>query len=414
MSEGTENFQRRELRRNRLIATALLGAMAGLAISTTVIPHPGFWVLLIRATAEAAVVGGLADWFAVTALFRHPLGLPIPHTAIVPQNKDRIGEGLATFIERNFLTPELIRAKLRSIDIARLVADWLSCPTNADAVADRLLRAMPPLLGAIDDREVRAFLVDTIGRQLGTIDLAPMLGRAIAVLMANGFHESLIDRFLEVCHEFLTSHEDHLYAAAELQRRRWWLPKPVNRQIAKAIIGGVKEIIANLREPGTVARQNLLRGIEQLAQRLSTSPEYRARVEEAKLKLLEDPEVTSWLASAWDALEGALRADLVSPISRIHRAFAAAICSLGQTLRADPNMRHRLNRTVEALAIKVIPWRDKLAQFIIDVVRQWDTERFAERLELVVGRDLQYIRINGTLVGGLVGCLIYLLSTILG
>jgi uncharacterized membrane-anchored protein YjiN (DUF445 family) len=414
MSASPEIFQRRALRRNRLVATALLVTMAALFISTILVPQPGFWILLVRATAEAAVVGALADWFAVTALFRRPLGLPIPHTAIIPKSKDRIGEGLATFIERNFLTPELIKGKLRSIDIAREVADWLSCPANADAVADRLVSLTPHLLGAVDDREIREFLGDTLGRQLSTIDLAPILGRAIAALMANRFHESLLDRFLDVCREFLTTREDQFYGAAEVQRRRWWMPKAVNRQIAKAIIGGVKEIISNLREPGAAARENLLRGIEQFAEELRTSPEYRARVEEAKGRLLEDPEVKSWLTSAWDALERALRADLVSPTSRIRQTFAAAISSLGQTLLADPSMRGRLNRTIEALAIRVIPWRHKLAQFIIEVVRQWDTEGFTERLELVVGSDLQYIRINGTLVGGLVGFLLFLLSTILG
>jgi uncharacterized membrane-anchored protein YjiN (DUF445 family) len=414
MSEVMGNFQRRALRRNRLIATALLGVVAALFIATIIVPQPGFWTLLVRTTAEAAVVGALADWFAVTALFRRPLGLPIPHTAIVPKSKDRIGEGLATFIDRNFLTPELIKAKLRSIDIAQLVADWLSCPANADAVADRLVRVMPHLLGAIDDRDVRGFLGDTLGRQLGTIDLAPILGRAITVLMADGFHERLIDRFLDVCREFLTNREDQLYAAAEVQRRRWWIPKAVNRQIAKAIIGGIKEIVSDLRGPGSVARQNLLRGIEHLAQELCTSPEYRARLEEAKLRLLEDAEMRSWLSSVGDALERTLQADLISPTSRIRQTVAAAIRSFGQNLLADPRMRGRFNRFIEALATKVIPWRDKLAQFIVEVVRQWDTESFTEHLELVVGRDLQYIRINGTLVGGLVGCLLYLLTTILG
>jgi uncharacterized membrane-anchored protein YjiN (DUF445 family) len=412
MSASTESFQRRSLRRNRLIATALLGIMAALFIATIAVPQPGFWTLLVRATAEAAVVGALADWFAVTALFRRPLGLPIPHTAIVPKSKDRIGEGLATFIDRNFLTPDLIRAKLRSIDVVRLLADWLSGPANADAVADRLVRVMPHLLSAAGDRDVREFLGDMLGRQLGAIDLAPILGRAIIILMANGFHESVIDRLLDGCREFLTNREDQIYAAAEVQRRRWWVPKAVNRQIAKVIVGGVKEIITNLSKPGTLARQHLLRAIEDLARELCTSPEYRVRVEEAKLQLLADAEVKAWLSSLWDALERALRADLASPTSRIRQTLAAAICSLGQNLLADPGMRGRLNRMIEALAIRVIPWRAKLAQFIIEVVRQWDTQSFTERLELVVGRDLQYIRINGTLVGGLVGCVLYLISTI--
>jgi uncharacterized membrane-anchored protein YjiN (DUF445 family) len=413
MSESIEEFQRRALRRNRLIATALLAAMAALFIATNVVPQAGFWVLLIRGTAEAAVVGALADWFAVTALFRRPLGLPIPHTAIVPRSKDRIGQGLAIFIERNFLTPELIRAKLRTIDVAQLLADWLSCPANADAVADRLMHVMPYLLGAVDDRNVRELIGSTLGRQLAAVDFAPVLGRAINVLMANGFHERLIDRFLDLCREFLASREDQLYAAAEIQRRRWWIPKTINRQIAKAIIGGVREIIANLREPGTIARHNLLSGIERLAQELCISPEYRAQVEEAKLRLLENADTRSWLGSVWGVLEHALQADLASPVSRIRQVFAVAGHSLGQDLQAKPEMRDRLNHAIEVLVTEIVPWRDKLAQFIIEVVRQWDASSFADRVELVVGRDLQYIRINGTLVGGLVGCLLYLVSAAL-
>src|SRR5690349_10473986 len=164
MSVRAQDIQRRGLRRNRLIATAMLGGMAVLFIGTTLTPQPGFLVLLVRATAEAALVGGLADWFAVTALFRQPLGLPIPHTAILPRNKDRIGEGLAAFIERNFLSPDILRAKLRSIDPASLVADWLSTPANADAIARRLVRMLPHAIDAIDDRDFRVFVGEALGR----------------------------------------------------------------------------------------------------------------------------------------------------------------------------------------------------------------------------------------------------------
>jgi uncharacterized membrane-anchored protein YjiN (DUF445 family) len=409
MAVSTQEFQRRGLRRNRIIATALLGAMAALFVSTALVPQPGFWTLLVRATAEAAVVGALADWFAVTALFRQPLGLPIPHTAIVPKNKDRIGEGLAAFIQSNFLTAELVGEKLRSVDLAQLVADWLARPANADAVAGRLARAVPHLLAAVDNQDIREFL----GGQLSGIDLAPLLGRAIAALTANGFHDPLLDRLVDLCRDFLQKREDQLYAAAEARRRRWWIPKVVNRQIAKAIIGGLRELLSDLREPGAAARQKLLRGTERLAQELGTSAEYRARVEEAKLRLLEDAEVKAWLGLAWGNVERALLSDLASPTSRTRQTLSAAICSLGQNLLADPGLRGRVNRTIQALATEVIPWRVELAQFIIGVVRRWDTKSFTERLELVVGRDLQYIRITGTLVGGLVGCLLYLLSTVL-
>jgi uncharacterized membrane-anchored protein YjiN (DUF445 family) len=414
MSVSTQDFQRRGLRRKRLIATALLGAMAALFISTALAPQPGFWILLVRATTEAALVGGLADWFAVTALFRQPLGLPIPHTAILPRNKDRIGEGLAIFIERNFLSPDILRAKLRSIDPARLVADWLSMPVNAEAIARRLVRMLPHMINVVDDRDFRAFIGEAMGRHLADVELAPLLGRAIVVLTANGFHETLLDRSLDFCREFLDEREEQLYMAAQAQRRRWWIPKAINRQIARAIIGGLKELLSNLREPGTPARRNLLREIERLAEHLRTSPVYRARVEEAKLRLLEDVEVKAWLVSVWGDAKRVLLADFASPQSRIDEALGAAICSLGHHLRADEAMRKRVNRTIQAMALEVVPWRSGLAQFLIEVVHQWDASSFTNRVELVVGSDLQYIRINGTLVGGLVGCFLYLLSVALG
>jgi uncharacterized membrane-anchored protein YjiN (DUF445 family) len=408
-----EDIQRRGLRRNRLIATGLLAAMAALFVITTLPPHPGFSILLVRATAEAALVGGLADWFAVTALFRQPLGLPIPHTAILPKNKDRIGEGLAIFIERNFLSPDIVRAKLRSIDPARFVADWLSEPTNADAVAHRLVRMLPHLIGAIDDRDFRELVGASLGRHLAEIDLAPLFGRVLGVLRANGFHEILLDRLLDFCRQFVEDREEQLYMAAEAQRRRWWIPKTVNRQIAKAIVGGVKELLSKLREPDSPARRNLLQGIERLVNQLSTSSAYRDRIEEVKLRLLDDQEVKAWLGSVWDDVKRAMQADLASRQSRADRMLSTAALSLGHHLRGDAAMRKRLNRTIEAMAMEVVPWRAALGQFIIEVVRQWDAGSFTNRLELVVGRDLQYIRITGTLVGGFVGCLLYLVSTAL-
>jgi uncharacterized membrane-anchored protein YjiN (DUF445 family) len=412
MSVTAQDFQRRALGRNRLIATALLAAMAALFVAASLLFQPGFWTLLVRATAEAALVGGLADWFAVTALFRRPLGLPIPHTAIVPNNKDRIGEGLAIFIEQNFLTPEIIRAKVRSLEPARLIADWLSVPANADAVARRIIRMLPHLIGAIDDRDVRVFVGEALDRRLTEIELAPLLGRAVSVLTAGGFHETLIDRLVDVGGRFIAEREEQLYDAAGAQRRRWWIPKAVNRQIAKAIIDGVKELLSTVREPGTPARRSLVEGIERLAEQLGGLPSCRERVEQAKLRLLEDAEIKAWLGSLWSDIKQGLLADLGSPQSQVHQPLAAAILSLGRHLLADAPMRRRVERTIEAVVVEALPWRGGLAQLFVGVVRQWDSASFTHRIELVVGRDLQYIRINGTLVGGLVGCVLYLLSVV--
>ena len=413
MSVSLQEIQRRGLRRNRLIATALLVIVAVIFICTTLMAQPGFFTLLVRASAEAALVGGLADWFAVTALFRRPLGLPIPHTAILPRNKDRIGEGLAVFIERNFLTPDLLRAKLRSIDLARLAADWLSAPANADAVGRRLARMLPHLIRTIDNRDFRSFVGESLGRHLSEIELAPLLGLAITVLSKNGFHEVVLDRLLDFCREFLKQREEALYEAAESQRRRWWIPKAVNRQIAKAIIGGLKELLSDLREPETPSRRKLLDGIERLAGQLSTSPAYRAHIEEAKLRLLENAQVQAWLRSVWGDIRDVVLADLTAPQSRTDQALGAAILSFASHLVDDAAMRRRINRTIEAILLELMPWRSGLAQFITGVVGQWDVGSFTDRVELVVGRDLQYIRMTGTLVGGLIGCLLYLLSAAL-
>jgi len=209
-------------------------------------------------------------------------------------------------------------------------------PANADAVARRLVRMLPHLINAIDDRDFRVFIGEALGRHLADIELAPLLGRAIAVLMANGFHETLLDRLLDFCREFLEEREEQLYMAAEAQRRRWWIPKAINRQIARAIIGGVKELLSKLREPGTPARRNLLREIERLAEQLRTSPVYRARVEEAKLRLLEDAEVKAWLGSVWGDIKRLLLADFASPQSRMDHALGAVIRSLGHHLGAIP------------------------------------------------------------------------------
>jgi uncharacterized membrane-anchored protein YjiN (DUF445 family) len=272
---------------------------------------------------------------------------------------------------------------------------------------------MPFVLGAVDDQELRAFVGRLLGRQLDHIELAPLLGRAVAVLNDNGFVEILLDKFLSPCRHFLEARENQLYAAAEAQRRRWWIPKTVNRQIAKAMIGGVKDLLSSLEEPGSPARSSLLRGIEGVAQELATSPEHRARVEQIKARLLEDAEVRAWLLAAWGDIKAALLAELGSRRSRARRALSAAIHSLGLHLQGDPAVRAHLNRTIETLATEAAPWRTGLGQFIVEVVRQWDSRSLTDRLEAVIGRDLQYIRINGTLVGGLVGCLLYLATSAL-
>jgi uncharacterized membrane-anchored protein YjiN (DUF445 family) len=405
----TAERQRRALRRNRLLATALLLVAAAIFFATHLLPQPGFWVLLLRAGAEAAVVGGLADWFAVTALFRHPLGLPIPRTAIIPKSKDRIGEGLGDFVERNFLAPDIIAAKLRELAPARHLAEWLAVPENARRVADQIAAMLPYAIRSLDDAEVRDFVVRSFGEQLREIDLAPVLGRIIALVTSSGQYDVLFDRLLDAAQALVAANEDRVYAMVE-ERSRWWIPKPIDRRIAKAVLQSIEELLGELRQPEGKARDELRRAIAGLADSLIASPEQRRRFNEAKDRLLDHPEVQAWLARLWDDLRRIFVDDLAAPSSRTREAIYTGILSFGRTLAADRHMQTRLETTVEQIALAAVPWRGRIGALIAEVVRGWDPRTVAERVELAIGSDLQYIRMTGTLVGACVGCALYLLS----
>ncbi|HEX3537921.1 MAG TPA: DUF445 domain-containing protein, partial [Stellaceae bacterium] len=266
MSNASEP-ERQSLRRSRAVATGMLAAAAAVFVATLAVPRPSEWVMLVRAIAEAALVGGLADWFAVTALFRHPLGLPIPHTAIVPANKDRIGEGLARFLDRNFLTRELLVAELRELRLADRVADWLAERRNASALAAELAKAAPFVLQAIGDRQIAAFVVRALGEQLRDAPLASLAGRVLQVLTAAGYHEAVLDRALDYARDFLARNHDRLLDSVA-ERRRRWMPRAINREIARAMLGGASELIEDLRNPDGAARKSLLAGIGEAAAEL--------------------------------------------------------------------------------------------------------------------------------------------------
>ena len=406
--------QRRSLRRNRAIATALLLVMAGTFIGTSLVREPNAWISLLRAAAEAGVVGGLADWFAITALFRHPLGLPIPHTAIVPRNKNRIGEGLGAFLERHFLTDELVSAKLRGLDPARHLASWLADPDRAMLLADRLVRVLPYLANALDDEELRLFTAKSLGVRLRDIDVAPLLGMALRLLTAGGYHAAVLDRGLAMAREFLDRNGDQLEdAAAEGTRRRWWIPVAVNKRIARAIIKGLGEVLEELANGESPMRERLLGAVTTLAAELATSPEYREKIEAAKRDMLNRPEIQDWLGSAWDHARDLLLSDLASQPSHTRQGLASMFVSLGRSLAANDGMRARMNGSIESGVLRLLPWRSELARFVADVVRRWDEKVLVQRMELALGADLQYVRFTGTLVGAAIGCLLYLVTVLL-
>lgn len=406
----------RELRRMRAFAGGLLLLMLTVYILAQWIAGryavPG--LSYIEAFAEAAMIGAIADWFAVTALFRHPFGLRIPHTAIIPRNKDRIGASLGGFIAENFLVPDVVVHKLRQVELARAVAGWLAEPANARFVAGRFCAGLPVVLEAVDERHVRGFVRDGVLAGLSNVEAAPALGRVLAVLVANRHHQAVFDRLVDLAGEFLRANHD-LIRARIAGQRKWWWPRGVDDKLFSKIIDGIEQTLLELRDPHHYWRGEFTRTIEGYVERLSRSPEYRARGEALKEELLGSPVVLQYLDTVWRESRERLLGDLAAEDSRLRRSIEQVLIELGRRLGNDPEMLAILDRWIETgIVDHVTPHRGQIGAFIAGVVRRWDTETVTRKLELQVGKDLQYIRINGTLVGGLVGVLIHAATVAVG
>jgi len=409
LSPADEMQVRGALRRNRLLATGLLALMTVIAAATHIEPSPGWLVQLVRAGAEAGIIGGLADWFAITVLFRHPFGIPIPHTAILPRNKDRIGRSLGSFVERNFLVPEVILPKLRQADLTGKIGAWLALPQTAPMVADWIITVLKRLLAAGHSAQINEFIQYTIGQQLRTVDLAPLLGRAIEILTTSKESDALFEKAVEIAESWIAANRTQLDEMVE-QRRPWWIPRTIDRRIAAAIVDGTIEILGRLRQRDSEVRLRFQAALASLADDLMTSTEQRDKIKRLKNLLLEDTEVRAWIASAWDGLSHRLMLELSDPQSNARAAFHSAVLAIAYSMQEDAFIRTRIDAVLERFATQLFQWRGEIGLLIAEVVHNWDARTVSDRLELVLGSDLQYIRINGTIVGALVGCAIHLLS----
>lgn len=401
--------RRARFARNRLLATAMLLAMGAVFAATHLVAAPGFVTLLIRAGAEAGMVGGIADWFAVTALFRHPLGLPIPHTAIVPSHKDRIGATLGRFIESNFLTPEVLLPKLRALAPGRRAAAWLAAGDTPRVIAGVLAAALPRVIRSLGSQDLRGFMDRALGDAVRRLDLAPVIAHGIRVLTASGEADALFDRALGVAIRWIGDNREELDELIG-QRTRWWIPKAIDRRIAAAIFDGLTDLLTDLKDHGGGARARFREALEGFATDLVESPEQRARLNAAARRLFAHPDTRAWLASTWQALGDAAQADLSRDDPRIAPALEKPIALMAQALATDTVMQRHIDDAAERVALAVIGWRTEIGGFIAEVVTRWDTRTLVERLELVVGSDLQYIRMNGTVVGACVGVAIFLVT----
>jgi uncharacterized membrane-anchored protein YjiN (DUF445 family) len=404
---GRDADRARSLARVKLVATLLLLAMAVLFV---VARHyePMHWAWgYVAAFAAAATVGGLADWYAVVALFRRPLGLPIPHTAIVPRNHERIADNLGTFVETNFLVREAVEQKLSEVDFAANMASWLADRQRSAALAAFVVRMLPQALAAIDQGGLRRFFGERVQTELQRIEIAPLAAGLLRAVTDKGQHRRLFDELLNVLDRLLKNKQTLDALRVKIRDE---IPSVFNwyradAYVLKKIVAATTDFIDEARaDPDHPLRKDFDKFAKGFAERLRTSKSFASRAEELKRDLLARPEVTALAEGAWDSLRAFLERDVAGDDSQVRRQLESMLVEVGSQLGRDPAIRAEINRgVVEVLSDFVQSQKSGVGRFIADQVKSWDIGVLIGRIELVAGRDLQYIRFNGTLIGGLAG-----------
>lgn len=411
---GADVAKLENLRRMQRIALALLLTMVALLAVTSVniATHP--WTAWLKAFAEAAVVGAVADWFAVVALFRHPLGLPMSHTAIIPNNKDRIGESLGRFVEENFLTPENVIQRVARVNIAKVGGSWLTAPANSDRVASGICAMVPRLLTMIQDEDVARLLTRTLLGELEKINLSSVAGEVLELVTAGEQHQPLLDDALNGIERLITANQALIMQ--KFGEASKYTPEFIDQYIVDRFVAGIarllQEVIADSRHP---LRTQFAEATSRLIEKLKTSPVMYERVAAIKRQVIEHLRTKPYYTALWNDIKQRILADVASDQSRLRETASSLLNALGSGLAKDQVMQHKLNEWLTgALETLMLAHRHQISLLITDVVKSWDARDVSEKIELEIGKDLQFIRLNGTLVGGCVGVLLHLLGLLLG
>ncbi len=413
--------KQRELKRTKRLALSLL-LLAALTFVVTLFLPPSFYVSGIKAIAEAAMVGALADWFAVVALFRR---VPVPfiarHTAIIPRNKDRIGENLGRFVQEKFLDTDSLLNLIRRYDPSTLLAQWLNAPGNADRVGRHLLQVMRGFLDLTDDTRIQTFMRRAVHRAIDKVDLSQTSALVLESLTKNNRHQALLDAAIDQLLKLLHKPTTREFIANQLVR---WLKRehPIKAKMlptewlgehsAELVANAVDSLLDDVAlDQGHELRLGFNRAVEKLIVKLQSDPEMAARADEIKGWLKEDASFNRYIGELWNDMRSWLKADFSSEESRVQAKIGDAARWLGETLAADPALRDSMNQHLEQAARSVAPeFARFLTRHISDTVKSWDARDMSQQIELNIGKDLQFIRINGTLVGGTIGLILYLLS----
>ncbi|MFD2418362.1 DUF445 domain-containing protein [Amycolatopsis pigmentata] len=413
---ANEEAKRRGLRKMKLVALSFLLGATVVFLLTSWAQSAGWpaWVGYLRAAAEAGMVGALADWFAVTALFRRPMRLPIPHTAIIPNKKDQLGGSLGEFVGTNFLSEQVVRDKLRRVELARRLGGWIARPDNAERTTSELANVMKGLVTVLRDDDVQAVLEQAILRRVVDQPWGPPLGKLLEQVFADGAHHKMVDLMCDRTYEWVRdNHATVLRVVSE--RAPSWSPKFVDAMLADKVYGEVLSfawaVKTDVNHPMRLALDKFL---TEFAQDLQKDPETMARAEAVKEQILAHPDVKRLIGSAWSTAKSMLLTAAEDPSSELRRRVREGLRSLGTRLVEDDAMRAKVDGWVEGAAVHLVTnYSREITTIITDTVERWDAEETSRKIELQVGRDLQFIRINGTVVGSLAGLLIYTVAQLL-
>ncbi|MER8572488.1 DUF445 domain-containing protein [Mesorhizobium sp. M1338] len=399
------------LRRTKFAATAALALCVLVFAIAKSFEHGYPWLGFVAAFAEAATIGGLADWYAVVALFRRPLGLPIPHTAIIPENQNRIADNLGRFIEVNFLAPEPVREKLAEVDFSALVADWLADTERAADLSRFVVRLVPQTLAAVEQSGLRGFVTSRMLEQIEKVPLAPLAAELLSALTDDRRHQKLFDEFTKVIGRFLN---DEQALATMREKIREELPSLFNlfradAYLLKKIVASAGSLLDEVRaDPDHPMRAEFDRFAQGFIEKLRTSKQYAKRAEKLKRDFLARPEVKGLAGDMWASLSRFIEQDAKAPNSVIRAHLANMFVEVGRHLASDAQIRADMNQGfVVALASFVESQKSGVSTFIADQVKRWDLAQLTRLIEMNIGRDLQYIRFNGMIIGGLAGVVLY-------
>ncbi len=401
----------------RIVAGALLVFMAALFVVARRMldVHPAWGYVL--AFAEAAMVGGLADWFAVTALFRHPLGLPIPHTAIIPENKDRIADTMAAFLQRNFLTPQVIARRLKAVNLAAAAGGFLAEPARpreGGRLQSGATSLFADILESLDHEQLGGLMKQGLRSQLDKLDVAPLLGQLLSAAIADKRHLPLMESLLRWTGTTLEANEDLLRTMIHQRANtilRW---TGLDEKLANTILDGLYRLLAEcIVDPDHPLRTKIEEGLEKLAHDLLHDPAMRDRVSRMKAEILANPAMVRWLDGMWERTRAALLAAARNPDNALSGQFGQSLAELGGALARDVRLQMLVNRFARRTMVGIAArYGDQIVRLVSETVKRWDARTVTDRIEGAVGRDLQFIRVNGTLVGGLVGVALHALDSV--